>query len=76
MVRIRQVERIRSAREALGAIADVVADACHDELASHVDRDLPPGDHIQLLLVDGRAVRVNFFVDVDGTLWIERVAAT
>jgi hypothetical protein len=23
--------------------------------------------------VEGRAVRVNFFVDTDGTLWIERL---
>ena len=32
--------------------------------------------NIVRILVDGRSVRVNFFVDVDGTLWIERVAAS
>jgi hypothetical protein len=76
MVRIRRVERVRGTLEALGAIAEGVADACHDELVAHVDRELSPGDHVQLLLVEGRAVRVNFFVDVDGTLWIERVASS
>jgi hypothetical protein len=70
---IRQVQHEPGAREQLGRLPQPVSDALYDQLDAFRARDLPVGDHVELLVIDGRAVRVNFFVDVDGTLWIERL---
>lgn len=70
---IRQIQHERGARESLGALPEAFSDALMEQLEAFRDRDLPVGDHIELLVIDGRAVRVNFFVDTDGTLWIERL---
>lgn len=70
---IRQVQHERGAREALGRLPDAFNDALLEQLEAYRSRDLPVGDHVELLVIDGRAVRVNFFVDTDGTLWIERL---
>ncbi len=72
---IRAVRKAPSAVAQLGALPDDVADACLDELEGWVAQDVALGDHVVLLLVDGHALRVNLFVDTDGTLWVERVAS-
>lgn len=70
---IRQVQHEKGAREALGRLPEPFSDAVMEQLEGFRARDLPVGDHVELLVIDGRAVRVNFFVDTDGTLWIERL---
>lgn len=73
---IRQVQHEQGARAALGALPEAFLDAIYELLEGFVRRDLPVGEHVELLVIDGRAVRVNFFVDVDGTLWIERLGVS
>ncbi len=74
-VRVKAGERRSGAREQLGGLADDVQDALHEQLERYVGRELDVGPHVQRLDLEGRAVRLDFFVDTDGTLWIDRVRA-
>jgi hypothetical protein len=67
------VEHVDGAAEALAGLPETLTEVLYEQLTGFRDRELTPGDHVELLLVDGTAVRVNFFVDTDGTLWIERL---
>jgi hypothetical protein len=71
--RIQKVEHVDGVAEALASLPEAVTEILYQQLTGFRDRELPTGDHVELLLIDGRAVRVNFFVDTDGTLWIERL---
>jgi hypothetical protein len=73
---IRSVQHEQGARAALGTLPEAFTDTLWDLLEGFLRRDLPVGEHVELLVIDGRAVRVNFFVDVDGTLWIERLGVS
>ncbi|MCW8140471.1 MAG: hypothetical protein KIT58_16355 [Planctomycetota bacterium] len=73
---VRQVQHEQGAREALGGLPEPFCDVLREQLEAFRARDLPVGDHVELLVIDGRAVRVNFFVDTDGTLWIERLGVS
>ena len=70
---VKQVQHEQGAREVLGRLPEQFSDAVLELLEEFRARDLPVGDHVELLVIDGRAVRINFFVDTDGTLWIERL---
>lgn len=73
---VRQIQHEKGAREALGRLPEPFSDAVLEQLEAFRACELPVGDHVELLAIDGRAVRVNFFVDTDGTLWIERLGVT
>jgi hypothetical protein len=73
---VRQVQHEKGAREALGRLPESFTDVLRDLLEAYRTRELPVGDHVELLVIDGRAVRINFFVDTDGTLWIERLGVS
>ncbi len=73
MPRIRRVEHVDGAAEQLAALPEDVAGALYEQLTAFRDTELHSGNHVELLLIQGQAVRVNFFVDTDGTLWIERL---
>lgn len=70
---IRQVQHEQGAREVLGRLPEPFSATVFEQLEAFLRRDLPVGEHVELLVIDGRAVRLNFFVDTDGTLWIERL---
>lgn len=72
---IREVCHEADAAEELAHLPPGVVEACYEQLQGLRDRDLATGTHVELLLVDGHAIRVNLFVDTDGTLWIERLGA-
>lgn len=73
MPRVREVCHVPEASERLAALAPELNDLLREELEALTGCELCGGEHVKLLLVDGRAVRLNLFVDVDGTLWVERV---
>jgi len=72
-VHIRQVHHQAEAGQQLVGLPQDVIDALYELLNAYVGRELETGNHVQRLSVEGRAIRVNFFVDTDGTLWIERM---
>ena len=74
MVRISSVRHVDGLAEQLAELPEDVTELLYAQLTGFRDTELPAGDHVELLSVEGRAVRVNFFVDTDGTLWIERLA--
>ena len=76
MVRISAVRHVDGLAEQLAELPDAVSEVLYAQLTGFRDTELREGDHVELLRVDGRAVRVNFFVDTDGTLWIERLAVS
>ena len=68
---VRWLEGLRPVR---GGLPDEVVDALDAALVARRGTDLAGGEHVELLLVQGRAVRVNLFLDCDGTLWVEGLA--
>jgi len=72
--RIREVRHVAELAESLAEAPPELVDPLYAELQELRDQELAGGEHVKLLLVNGRAVRVNLFVDVDGTLWLERFA--
>ena len=74
MPTILDVKHVTGVREQLAALPKDLSTPLSVQLEAFRGQDLLPGEHVELLMVDGRAVRLNFFVDTDGTLWIERLA--
>ena len=74
MVRISTVRHVDGLAEQMAELPEAVSEVLYEQLTGFRDTELPEGDHVELLRVEGTAVRVNFFVDTDGTLWIERLA--
>ena len=73
MPRVGRVEHVDGAAEQLALLPDSLTQPLYAAFESLREREFVSGEHVELLLVEGRAVRVNFFVDTDGTLWIERL---
>ncbi|RMG08063.1 MAG: hypothetical protein D6731_22500 [Planctomycetota bacterium] len=67
------MRHVEGAAEQLAALPEAVSEPLYEQLSAFRDRVLAPGEHVELLLVEGRAVRLNLFVDTDGTLWVERL---
>jgi hypothetical protein len=74
VIRITNVRHVDGLAEELAKLPEEVSEVLYEQLTGWRDRELPGGEHLEMLLIEGRAVRVNFFVDTDGTLWIERLA--
>ncbi len=74
MPRIRDMQRLRGVSPQLGELPETLWGPLEEVLADFCRQELSPGEHVELLLVEGHPVRVNLFVDLDGTLWLERVA--
>lgn len=72
-VRIRRIQHQRKAAEQLAALPKEVLDALYEQLKELVGRELEVGGHVEILSVEGHVVSVDFFVDTDGTLWIEEI---
>ncbi len=73
--RVQTVRWLEGLRPVRGGLPDEVVDAVDAALGARQGAELAGGDHIELLWVAGRAVRVNLFLDCDGTLWVEGLAA-
>jgi hypothetical protein len=73
--RVQAVRWLEGLRPARGGLPDEVVDAVDAALGARQGAALAGGDHVELLWVAGRAVRVNLFLDRDGTLWVEGLAA-
>lgn len=73
--RVQTVRWLEGLRPARASLPDEVVDAVDAALGARRGAALAGGDHVELLWVSGRAVRVNLFLDCDGTLWVEGLAA-
>ncbi len=71
--KIRDVKHVAGFKKQLAELPDALADLLYEQVEAFCGKELPPGEHVELLLVDGRAVRLSFFVDTDGLLWMERL---
>ena len=71
--KIRDVKHVAGVKKQLAELPDAMADLLHEQVEAFQGKELSVGEHVELLLVDGRAVRLSFFVDTDGRLWIERL---
>ena len=76
MPTILDVKHVPGVRQQLAELPRELSTPLSVQLEGFRGRDLQPGEHVELLSVDGRSVRLNFFVDTDGTLWIERIGTT
>ena len=74
MPRIREVQHVARVAEQLALLPGELSGPLYEQLHGFRGRELQDGEHVELLLVAGRAVRLNLFVDRDGTLWIEALA--
>ncbi len=70
---ILDVQHVPGVRQQLADLPKELSTPLSVQLESFRGQDLKPGEHVEFLRVDGRSVRLNFFVDTDGTLWIERI---
>lgn len=73
--RVHAVRWLEGLRPARASLPDELVDAVDAALGARRGAELAGGDHVELLWVAGRAVRVNLFLDCDGTLWVEGLAA-
>lgn len=71
---VRQVRHVAGAEQQIAMLPRELSTPLRVQLESFHGQDVQEGTHVELLLVDGHAVRMNFFVDVDGTLWIEHLS--
>ena len=71
--KIRDVKHVAGVKAQLAELPDTLVDLLYEQLEAFLGKELLPGEHVELLLVDGQAVRLSFFVDTDGLLWIERL---
>lgn len=72
-VRINEVQHVPEAAAQLAGLAGEVLETLYQQLGAFVGRTLEIGRHVEILSVEGHTVTVDFFVDTDGSLWIERV---
>lgn len=73
-VRIGAVQHQAGAAESLARLPSELLRALYERLDDYVGQELDVGTHVQWLKLEDRRIRVNFFVDTDGTLWVERLA--
>ena len=74
MVRVLKIAHLTDAARRLVTASDELLEALYAALEGFVGREMAVGDHVERLVVEGRAVRVNLFADTDGTLWVTGVA--
>lgn len=72
-VRVQAIRHLARSGERLAALPQDVIKTLYDQLDGYIGQELEVERHTQRLSVEGHVVAVGFFVDVDGTLWIERL---
>lgn len=70
-VRIREIEHLGEAARRIGTLSEHLIEEIENALERFVGQDHAIGSHVEFLVVEGQPIRVDFFVDTDGTLWVQ-----
>lgn len=73
-VRVQRIQHVAGAAEQLSSLPGDVLQELYARLDEYKGQEHALGTHAEYLNVEGFVILVDLFVDVDGTLWIERMA--